>query len=66
MQLPEKRKPASGKTGSQEEHRSLATFDRGNNTEELRHRQATRIIARFPVSVPVALAVARLAYGGAA
>jgi hypothetical protein len=35
--------------------------------EDLRFRQASRIIARFPaVSVPLALTVARLAYGGAA
>lgn len=65
MQLPEKRKPASGKTGSLE-NRSLATIDTRDNTGDLRTRQASRILARFPVSVPVALAVARLAYGGAA
>ena len=66
MWLPEKAKPVSAKTGSLVISNSLAAFDTGENTEDLQIRQASRIIARFPVSVPVALTVARLAYGGAA
>lgn len=36
------------------------------NSESVRLRQASHILARFPVSVPLALTVARLAYGGSA
>jgi hypothetical protein len=61
--LPEMRKPAG-----QGELREVDIQSSKNLTiaEDLRLRQASRIITRFPVSVPVALAVARLAYGGAA
>lgn len=64
MQTPlEMRKPAG-----QGELREVDIYTTKNLTiaEDLRIRQASRILARFPVSVPVALAVARLAYGGAA
>ncbi|TGT42625.1 hypothetical protein [Mesorhizobium sp. M8A.F.Ca.ET.165.01.1.1] len=63
--LPETRKPPT-RDGSLEISNSLAAFDTGDNTEALRFRQASRIITRFPMSVPLALATARLAYGGGA
>lgn len=37
-----------------------------DNSETLRFRQAAHIVNRFAVSFPVALATARLAYGGVA
>lgn len=57
------RKPAG-----QGELREVDILSSNNLTiaEDIRIRQASRIIARFPLSVPVALAVARLAYGGSA
>lgn len=60
---PEMRKPAG-----QGELREVDIYTTKNPTiaEDLRLRQASRIVARFPVSVPLALTVARLAYGGAA
>ncbi|PBB77908.1 hypothetical protein CK218_27790 [Mesorhizobium sp. WSM3879] len=65
---PEKRKPASFKTGSLEISKSLAAIDTSDNTEALTNFQALRIRQRFPVSMSVAIATARLAYanGGAA
>lgn len=63
MQTPlEMRKPAG-----QGELREVDIQSSKNPTiaEDLRLRQASRIIKRFPISVPVALTVARLAYGGA-
>lgn len=64
MQTPlEMRKPAG-----QGELREVDIQSSKNPTiaEDLRLRQASRIIKRFPMSVPVALTVARLAYGGRA
>ncbi|CDX58585.1 hypothetical protein MPL3365_30195 [Mesorhizobium plurifarium] len=64
MQTPlEMRKPAG-----QGELREVDIHSSNSRTlaEDLRLRQASRILARFPVSVPLALTVARLAYGGSA
>lgn len=64
MQTPlEMRKPAG-----QGELREVDIQSSKNQTiaEDLRLRQASRIIARCPMSVPLALATARLAFGGAA
>lgn len=59
----EMRKPAG-----QGELREVDIHSSNNQTiaEDLRFRQASHILARFPMSVPVALTVARLAYGGGA
>lgn len=63
MAAPEMRKPAGQGELRAVEFQSSNTFD---NSETLRLRQASRIIAHFPMSVPLALATASLAYGGAA
>lgn len=66
MKCPEMRKPTSSQVGSLEYRNSLAaTFDSSDDIEALSLLQASRIIKRFPMSVPLALATARLAYGGA-
>lgn len=60
----EMRKPAGqGELREFEIQNSSRDFD---NSETLHLRQAARIINRFNMSVPLALATARLAYGGAA
>ncbi|TPL06415.1 hypothetical protein FJ938_13125 [Mesorhizobium sp. B2-4-14] len=61
MGHPEKRKPTSAKVGSLEISTCLAAIDTSDITERLTHLQAARILRRFPVSLPVALAAARLA-----
>ncbi|WP_146172502.1 hypothetical protein [Mesorhizobium helmanticense] len=58
--LPEMRKPA-GQGELREVIQSSKDFD---NTETLRLLQAARILRRIPMSVPLALTTARLAYGG--
>lgn len=67
MQLPEKRKPAPGKTGSLELS-SLAANDIRENNQPIIERQAARIRERFRVSPPLGRAIAELAFaaGGAA
>ncbi|WP_095203212.1 hypothetical protein [Mesorhizobium carmichaelinearum] len=60
--LLEVRKPA----GQGELREVIQNSNTGTIAEDLRLRQASRIIKRFPMSVPVALTVARLAYGGCA
>ncbi|MER8745853.1 hypothetical protein NKH54_22615 [Mesorhizobium sp. M1004] len=66
MLLPDTAKPTSAKVGSLEISKSLAAIDTGENTESLTRLQASRILRRFPMSVPVALVTARLVYGRAA
>ncbi|RVC80214.1 hypothetical protein EN745_13650 [Mesorhizobium sp. M4A.F.Ca.ET.022.05.2.1] len=63
---PKMRKPTSAKVGSLEISKSLAAIDTSDFSESLTSLQAARIMRRFPMSVPLALATARLAYGGAA
>lgn len=62
MAVPEMRKPA----GQGELREVIQSSKSVTIAEDLRFRQASRIIARFPVSVPLAMTVARLAYGGVA
>lgn len=63
MQTPPKmRKPA----GQGELREVIHSSNNSDNTETLRIRQASRIISRVPMSVPLALATAHLAYGGSA
>lgn len=65
MKYPEMRKPTSAKVGSLVISNGLAAIDTSEDSETLIRLQASRIIKRFPMSVPLALATARLAYGGA-
>ncbi|MER9167695.1 hypothetical protein NKI12_09975 [Mesorhizobium australicum] len=65
MHAPEMRKPTSAKVGSLEISKSFAAFDTSDITESLTHLQAERLLRRFSMSVPVALATARLVYGRA-
>lgn len=64
MQTPPKMRKPAGQGERREVGFQHSSGDH-DNSETLRLRQASRIIARFPISVPVALTVARLAYGGA-
>lgn len=59
---PDKRKPPT-RDGSLEISNSLAAFDTSDNTDALTNFQALSIRRRFPISMSVALAAARLAYG---
>ncbi|CDX30873.1 hypothetical protein MPLA_140356 [Mesorhizobium sp. ORS 3359] len=64
MIISEMRKPTSAKVGSLETSKSLAAIDTGDITELVVHLQAAAIIQRAPMSIPLALAIARLAFGG--
>jgi len=66
MKQLETRKPTTAMVGSLEMSNCLAAIDYSDITESLTHLQAARILRRYPMSVPLALVTARLAYGGRA